>query len=494
MSLVGAQPVQAMPQPVAAEVRFSQNSSSDLAALHFSEYLRDYIQPLTAPSIPSLKDASLPETHQDGNFCTAWYADQRGQKVVPPIESDAPAIDLVRLTKFPDWNPLAHKGYVDAWVIDVGRMNHVCGDGLTSRANLPTGYFEHGAEIADLIRSAAGADKLHVRLEVVDQSKISFAGYLSKLNNEIERTGKRPDLVNLSVGFVVPLDQAWRFTPDHIKDTATNDEYRGVDKDLEQLERLARNTNGPVFISAGNSGKDTVSTYRFARGGNIVIVGANDATGARADYTSAGSYLQVNGDLESHPVCDGEAITGIRTDPGHHLLQFADKLRSFKFVNGHSLHDVQADDLALSRMHSALRSHSLSRWSMRDNRFDSYVFTGDQVAQLASSTSTSPISQWEHPPIEETATLEMQDQRLALIAEFLKSNEAAIDARSLFALVEKGGKGISEEIVGLYWNTPNGLSLSKSCDEASVYFPTGTSFSAPKAAYVFIEEYLAHHS
>jgi hypothetical protein len=87
----------------------------------------------------------------------------------------------------------------------------------------------------------------------------------------------------------------------------------------------------------------------------------------------------------------------------------------------------------------------------------------------------------------------VQDERLGIIAGFLSANDAVIDARSLFALVERGSGGITEEVLGVYWNLPTGLSLGKACDERQVYFPTGTSFSAPKAGYVFIEEYLAHH-
>jgi len=440
----------------------------DLSAVTLPAAFEAYRKPVSAPEIPGVRQR-VDRIEQSLYSIEGTHHFLRTELLPEEVE----AVQELRDSRFADWDPLADKDHIHVLVIDGEGVSHYSSNAIL-RALYPGGYFHHGEIDASIVGSADHV----VRSELVEvdlSSPTDFLETLREVNDYIARTGQRPDAINMSLGAsrIVPVE-AIQFFEDFNDAVASKDQLPATGTLMRELVRLAHNTDGPVFISAGNSGAETYNILALVRAwsDNVVIVGATDQNGDRATYSSDTPDLFVNGDLERFPVCDAEGLDGIVTLPGDHYLDFAEELESYRFVEGRRVSDVLAGQTEVDLLLSAIES---GHFSSVAEQLAGVVFDRGDVERLRAQLGRTPAL-----------------SRLNRLVVFMADGKYVIDAATLFdqaqplSFREYAPKGIS----GIY-SVENGvLRLSSSCDEDMVMRMQGTSFASPHALKVFIQDYL----
>jgi hypothetical protein len=398
-------------------------------------------------------------------------------KLAPPelTEQERTIVDYLRRTEFSTWNPLAGRDSIRVLVIDGAFVDHDYGNSISSRVQMPSRYFDH-AGINNALVEFQEEERVDVTLKELELgAAYKFVADLKAINDEIERTGNKPDAVNISIGISIDVyGDGKAFFNEWAKLVAAGEVTLDQNAPYYEIVRLAKNTNGPIFLSAGNSGPGTINglSLAFPWAKNLVIVGANDSSGGRADYSSDTPHFFINGDLERAPVCDSNGMEGTVVWPGRSVLDFSKELPSYKHLEGMPLSSVLANDGEFKALKETISSGKpiTSHKELTDVAFDAGL-----VGRLADTLSDNTAK-----------------QRLTKLEALLKKNNWVVDAATLYDLSqpETNGAFSFEGITGVYQVKDGRIAFAPDCNPEAVDTIQGTSFSSPKALNRFVRGYL----
>ena len=202
-----------------------------------------------------------------GRCCPATEPEEpRNRKPVPSVSKDKLAGDGVLVSVVDSgWWPDAATSRVSSWLAGV------TGDVETVDPNAIHAYAGHGTFIAGVVRCLAPATEVRVE-GFLTHGGAAFEGDM--VVQLVETMALGPDIINLSAG------------------TVTRGNAASLAFQVFYEKYLSQVKNTVLVAAAGND--STRAPFWPAAFPWAISVGATDASGARADYSNFGSWVDVN--------------------------------------------------------------------------------------------------------------------------------------------------------------------------------------------------------